>query len=296
MLLDETLKVDGESQGFQPEDLLRQAQVQDVSLAPDGSTVVYSRRVITDNAYRTHLWLVSWTVGEVRQLTHGAANNTRPIFSPDGRSLVFISDRGGREQPWILPLDGGEPRLAAEIAGDAKVARWAPDSQRLLIIAHSGIERLAVGDPKDPTARVINDFAWRLDAIGLRNQLMSAWVAPIGEGEPRRITDPKWEVMDARWMPEGRHIVVVADAEPDAGMHRFSERAAAWRLAVDEPGDAVLWPNFLAALPRCGRLQTDCMSRSLARITRGSRPGRTTISMSAMVLRFSDSARTSIGL
>jgi hypothetical protein len=43
---------------FQPEDLLRQAQVQDVALSPDGSSVVYSRRVIADNAYSAHLWIV----------------------------------------------------------------------------------------------------------------------------------------------------------------------------------------------------------------------------------------------
>ena len=115
---------------FQPVDLLRQAQVQDVSLSPDGSTVVYSRRVIADNAYRTHLWRVLWSGGEARQLTHAAANDTRPRFSPDGRSLAFISDRGGRDQPWILPMDGGEPRLVAEIAGDAKAVRWSPDGQR----------------------------------------------------------------------------------------------------------------------------------------------------------------------
>jgi Tol biopolymer transport system component len=159
---------------FQPEDLLRQAQVQDVALSPDGSTVVYSRRVIADNAYRTHLWIVSWSGGEARQLTHAAVNDTRPVFSPDGRYLAFISDRGGREQPWILPLEGGEPRLAADTAGDARAVHWSPDGRRLLITAPSGVERLAVGDPGDPTARVIDDFAWRLDKTGLRNQLVSA--------------------------------------------------------------------------------------------------------------------------
>lgn len=138
---------------FLPEDLLRQAQVQDVALAPDGSTVVYSRRVIADNAYRTHLWTVPWSGGEARQLTHSPVNDTRPVFSPDGRSLAFVSDRGGREQPWVLPLDGGEPRLAADIAGDTKAVHWSPDGRRLLITAPSGVERLAVGDPTDPTAR-----------------------------------------------------------------------------------------------------------------------------------------------
>jgi dipeptidyl aminopeptidase/acylaminoacyl peptidase len=178
-------------------------------------------------------------------LTHAAANDTQPRFSPDGRALLFISDRAGRKQPWILPLDGGEPRLAADIAGDAKVARWSPDGARVLVVAPSGVERLAVGDPDDPTARVIDDFAWRLDNAGFRNQLSSVWLAPLAVVERRRISDPAWEILDARWMPDGRHVVVVADGKPDAAMRRFSEGAAVWQL--DVTGDSR--PLELASLP-----------------------------------------------
>jgi dipeptidyl aminopeptidase/acylaminoacyl peptidase len=237
--------LDRETTAFQPEDVLRQAQVQDAALSPDGSMLVYSRRAIADNAYRTHLWIVPWSGGDARQLTHAAVNDTGPVFSPDGRSLAFISDRGGRGQPWILPLDGGEPRLVADIAGDARAVYWSPDGRRLLIMAPSGVERLAVGNPKDPIARVIDDFSWRLDKAGLRNQLVSAWVASVDDGEARRLTELAWEVLDARWLPDGRHIAVVADADPDAGMRRLSERAAAWRIDVDESAEPVL----LAELP-----------------------------------------------
>ncbi|MGH2613706.1 MAG: alpha/beta fold hydrolase [Thermomicrobiales bacterium] len=243
-MTDETM-TDAHRTGFQPEDVLRQAQIQHLALSPDGATVIYSRRVIEDGKYRTNLWLVPWSGGEARQLTHAVANDTSPVFSPDGRTLAFISDRGGQCRPWLLPLDGGEPRLATEITGDAKTVRWSPDGRRLLIVAPSGVERLAVGDPKDPIARVIDDFAWRLDASGFRNQLSSIWVVALDGREPTRITDPAWEVLDARWMPDGKSIAVVADAEPDAGMRRLSERAAAWKIDFDAPGS----PSLLAELP-----------------------------------------------
>lgn len=230
---------------FEPEDLLRQAQIQDVALSPDGAYVVYSRRVIDDRRYLTHLWMMPWAGGEARQLTHGESKDVKPVFSPDGRTLLFLSDRGGRVQPWLMPLDGGEMRLTADVPGNAKAAWWSPDGTRLLIVATSGIDRLTVGDPDDPTARVIEDFAWRLDSEGFLAQLASAWVVPLSGGEAVRVSDPEWSILDARWMADGQHIAVVADAEPEAGMRRFSERAAAWRLRADGAGKAAQ----LAELP-----------------------------------------------
>jgi dipeptidyl aminopeptidase/acylaminoacyl peptidase len=230
---------------FTPEIVLRQAQIQEVAVSPDGSSVAYSRRVIEDNRYLTNLWLTPWSGGEARRITHAKANDTEPVFSPDGRTLLFLSDRGGRKQPWLLPLDGGEPRLAADVPGDASAAWWSPDGRRLLILAASGIDRLTVGNLDDPTARVIEDFAWRLDNVGFQNQLASAWVAALDGGEPSRVSNPDWEVLDARWLPDGEHIVIVADAGPDAGMRRRCERAAVWRLPVSGDGE----PTLLATLP-----------------------------------------------
>lgn len=234
-----------ERRAFTPEDIRRQMQIQDIAISPDGETLIYSRREIVDDRYVTHLWRVSWDSGEPRQLTIGASNDSKPAISPDGRTLAFISDRGGSKQPWLLPLDGGEAHLAPGPEGDTKEAHWSPDGRHLLLLADSGIDRLSVGDPKDPTARVIDDFHWRLDSKGFINQLTSAWVASIDEGDLLRISDPEWEVLDARWMANGAHIAVVADGEPDAGMRRRTERAAVWKLAV-ESGNT---PELILTLP-----------------------------------------------
>jgi dipeptidyl aminopeptidase/acylaminoacyl peptidase len=191
--------------------------IQHLAFAADGSSVVYSRRTIEDNRYRSRLWRVVYEGGRSEQLTTAAATDSRPRFSPDGRRLLFLSDRSGSTQPWVLPLSGGEPHQAAAIDGDVGAAEWAPDGRRIALIAPSGEQRFVVGDKKDPIARRITAMNWRLDDIGMRDQFKSAWVATVGGSRARRVSKPSFEVTQVFWTPDGR-VGFLADQRPDADL------------------------------------------------------------------------------
>src|SRR5439155_273079 len=105
------------------------------------------------------------------------ASDNRPRFSPDGRSLVFISDRAGKPQAWVISLSGGEPRQVTDIPGGVTAAEWSPDGKKLLLLAASGEKRFIVGNPDDPTARQIRDYTWRFDGLG-------AQIAVVGVDRP----------------------------------------------------------------------------------------------------------------
>ncbi len=235
-------QVDGR---FRPADLLAQAMIQELTVAPDGSSVVYARRVIEDNTYRKRLWCVGFDGSAPEPLTTADANDGQPRVSPDGRMLLFLSDRSGRNQPWVLPLAGGEARQLAEVPGDARAAEWSPDGDRVLVIAASGEERYIVGDPKDPVARHITDFRWRLDGQGFRDQSASVYVVPAAGGEPIRLTEPAVEVVDAFWSPDSMRIGFVADLESDDALATFPKRARVWSVPADSPGTT---PEPVAAL------------------------------------------------
>ena len=106
---------------FRPADVRRQVLLQHVAVSPDGKWAAYSRRTIEKDEYRSRLWRVPLDRGRPEQLTFADANDLAPQFSPDGRSLVFLSDRSERLQPWILPLEGGEPRHV-EVNGAVSLA------------------------------------------------------------------------------------------------------------------------------------------------------------------------------
>src|SRR5258708_19493074 len=95
---------------FQAKDLLDQVVIQGLAVSPDGESVVYVRRTVEDNKYARRLWRVAFKGGRPEQLTSAKSNDTRPRFSPDGRTLLFISDPAGKPQVCLIPLHGAEPR------------------------------------------------------------------------------------------------------------------------------------------------------------------------------------------
>src|SRR4030088_2501968 len=126
---------------FRPKDLLNQVVIQGLAVAPDGESVVYVRRTIEDNKYVRRLWRVPFKGGRAEQLTTAKSNDTRPRFSPDGASLLFTSDRSGRPQVWVMPLNGGEPRQVKRQADGDGGAERSPFGNRGLFSAPSGEKR-----------------------------------------------------------------------------------------------------------------------------------------------------------
>src|ERR1051325_5869787 len=54
------------------------------------------------------IWTVAASGGEARLLVSNPANESRPVYSPDGRRLAFISTRTGNGDIYLLSFDTGE--------------------------------------------------------------------------------------------------------------------------------------------------------------------------------------------
>lgn len=216
---------------FKPEDVLKQVVISAVAVAPDASSVVYLRRTVEDGRYARRLWRTDFEGRTHDQLTSARANDGRPRFSPDGKLLVFISDRSGKPQIWTLNLTGGEPRQLTDMPSGVAAADWSPDGQKLLLIAPSGEQRFIKGSPEDPTARAIRDYTWRFDGVGVRDQYSSVWVMDAHAGTtPQRLTSPDYSADAAAWSPDGRQIAFLADRSETRGLE---ELPAAWVINAE---------------------------------------------------------------
>ncbi len=96
---------------------------------------------------------------EVQQLTADAADDLLPAWSPDGRSIAFVSMRDGNPEIYIMDSDGqNQRRLTFNPTGDWRPA-WLPDSQRLVFAGNrngnNDIYQLAV--PPSDTASLASE-------------------------------------------------------------------------------------------------------------------------------------------
>lgn len=69
--------------------------------------------------------------GEARQVTTHEADDVGPVWSPDGRTLAFSSNReNGVNGIWVITAEGGDARRVTTQA--AFGPRWSPDGQDIV--------------------------------------------------------------------------------------------------------------------------------------------------------------------
>lgn len=84
----------------------------------------------------TSIWRMDADGGSAQRLTTGSHTDGSPVYSPDGRSLLFVSDRDDeRSQLFLLPVDGGEARRLTDFPLDLFDPVWSPDGRWIAVTA-----------------------------------------------------------------------------------------------------------------------------------------------------------------
>ena len=150
-----------------------------VELAPDGRQVAMSRIVQGNN----DVWLVEVARGLVSRFTFDPANDSSPLWSPDGGRLVFRSNRNGHYDLFEKPANGAadeQPLLVTP--QDKSPLAWSPDGRFLLY---------AVQDPKTQS---------------------DLWAVPLaGDRKPFPIAQTSFDEVQGQFSPDGRWVAYVSN-------------------------------------------------------------------------------------
>jgi dipeptidyl aminopeptidase/acylaminoacyl peptidase len=119
-------------------DMFKFKRAADPQISPDGKQVAY---VITSvdleaNSTSSSIWLAPANGGKPSQLTNVPGKKDRhPRWSPDGKYLLFESNRGGNTQLWCIALAGGEAKQLTTISTDAATGIWSPDGKHIAFVS-----------------------------------------------------------------------------------------------------------------------------------------------------------------
>jgi len=103
-----------------------------LDVSPDGRTIVFD--LLGD------LYTLPIEGGRATRITEGLAFDAQPRFSPDGQSIVFVSDRSGGDNVWTLRLDFTDTTQISQGNTSLYVSpEWMPDGQHVVVSQSGGL-------------------------------------------------------------------------------------------------------------------------------------------------------------
>ena len=114
------------------DDLIQLHRVSGAALSSDGKWVAYSVSTpdVAANRGVSNIWIVSTSGGDPIQVTQGG-RDTSPAWSPDGRTLAFLSARDNTSQVFLLSMEGGEAKKLTQLSTGADMFHWSPDGKTI---------------------------------------------------------------------------------------------------------------------------------------------------------------------
>jgi dipeptidyl aminopeptidase/acylaminoacyl peptidase len=208
--------------------------------------------------------LFAYLVPEMRliRLTDGAWSDITPALHPNGRQIVFASNRNGGWNLFLLDWQRGQINQLTNFSFYAASPSWSPDGQWLAFSAYLDgnleIAILPIAQPQSTPIRLTEDAAadsapaWdpagrRIAFVSTRQGSNDIWLADLDKTGSERFRNlshsPRVTERFPRWSPDGKMLLWAANAQDEhlSGIYLWDaehpEQEARWLCS----GDLAAW-------------------------------------------------------
>ena len=147
---------DSDSKPLHYDDIFNLEEVNEPQFSPNGQQIVYARVFVdinTDRKY-SNLWMVDVDGQHHRPLTTGNFHDNRPLWSPDGKKILFSADRGKGDhatQLFVLNVKTRQRTQITTVLSTPRAHRWSPDGRQISYVAFVEKPALSLVDLAAPT-------------------------------------------------------------------------------------------------------------------------------------------------
>lgn len=243
-----------------PDDIVDLREVDDVRISADGARLAWVLETPSAGAAaprrRILLADADGAAPPVELATPAGASQSGPRWSPDGASLLLLSDHAdpgagaddedgpacpgagttlpdpgpAATQLWRVDRDGRNPERLTAVAGDIGAAHWSPDGRQLALL---------ITEP--PSAQARRRTACRDDAreLDVHTRFQRLWLLDLGTRALRVLSPPSLQVLDAAWSPDGRRFALRVADTPTINDYWYRSRIVLLDALTGVPGRTV---------------------------------------------------------
>ncbi|HEX3663949.1 MAG TPA: S9 family peptidase [Rhizomicrobium sp.] len=180
-----------------PAKALSYVRAGDLHFSPDGSQLAYVATSYLWDA-QGHLAIVDLNTGKTREFTPPGKSERSPQWSPDGKSLAFLSNRAGRAEIYVMPAQGGDPTPLTARRFGVTGFHWSPDGRTIAYLAKDD------DAPDEDSGPQVADR---------ESDLAALWLLNVASGKQRKIGVAHTEIGSFGWQ-DGGHLLIDGTQTP----------------------------------------------------------------------------------